>query len=65
MHIPPALFEAHPTIFGRPRPSSEAPLSTLLVALAHPIPLSSLILVALDQASLLYATGAEIGRAHV
>ena len=44
-------------MFGLPRPANEPSLPSLLISLARPIALSSIILVSLDQASLEYATG--------
>lgn len=50
------ILSAHPTIFGRPRPASEAPLATLLISLARPVALSSVILVSVDAKSYAVAT---------
>jgi peroxin-6 len=49
--VPPALRSSHPSIFGRPRPSNESPLPSLLLSLAHPIVLSSIVLVSHDTGS--------------
>lgn len=54
VYAPRSLIAAHAGIFGRPRPAAEAPFPTLLISLTRPVPLSSVILVALDTES--YAT---------
>ncbi|GAA5891486.1 hypothetical protein JCM8208_007299 [Rhodotorula glutinis] len=64
--VPHALAAAHPLVFARRSSSSSSPTSpapaTLLLSLTTPIPLSSVVLVALDSPSYAHAAHPSDGR---